>query len=81
MTCRELIEFLMDYLSGEVPPEERVLFDEHLSECPSCRAYIKSYERTVKMGKAAFDRPEEDVPPEVPEELVRAILASRQKGS
>jgi anti-sigma factor RsiW len=79
MTCREFIGFLMDYLSGAVSEQERATFDAHLSVCPACRAYLKTYEETVKMGKAAYAAPEEKVPAEVPEELVQAILASRKQ--
>ncbi|MCC6361642.1 MAG: zf-HC2 domain-containing protein, partial [Phycisphaerales bacterium] len=30
MTCKELAEFLMDYLDGELPAETRAVFDRHL---------------------------------------------------
>jgi anti-sigma factor RsiW len=79
MTCREFIGFLMDYLSGAISEQERTTFDAHLSVCPACLSYLKTYEETVKMGKAAFAAPEEKVPPEVPDELVQAILAARKR--
>ena len=31
MTCRDVVEFLMDYLSAELPPDDRALFDAHLA--------------------------------------------------
>ena len=76
MTCRETLEFLMNYLSGELPPEQRRIFDEHLAECPACVNYLRTYEETVKLGKAAF-RESDELPCGMPEELVKAILASR----
>ena len=79
MTCRELSEFLMEYVSGELPPDQRQAFAEHLEACPECVTYLKSYEDTVKLGKAAFRSPNERVPDEVPEELVQAVLAARRK--
>jgi anti-sigma factor RsiW len=79
MTCREVTEFLTDYLSGELPSDQRAVFDEHLRECPQCVAYVKSYRETVKLGTAAFSNPDDRVPDEVPEELVQAILAARRK--
>lgn len=79
MTCREFAEFLIDYTSGEVSEQERFAFDAHLAVCPDCVAYIKTYLQTVKMGKAAFAPSSEPVPEEVPEALVRAILASRKR--
>ncbi len=79
MNCREVVEFLMEYLSGELPPDQRQAFDDHLKACPDCVTYLKGYEDTVKLGKAAFRSPNERVPDEVPEELVQAILAARRK--
>ncbi len=76
MTCREVVEFLAEYLSAELPLDQRRAFDEHLKACPECRAYLQSYAAAVKLGKAASGQPEP-----VPEELVRAVLAARRKGS
>jgi anti-sigma factor RsiW len=80
MTCRELIAFLMAYLDGELPAASRVRFDEHLAVCPACVAYLKTYRQTIALGKEAFRDPGA-VPDEVPEDLVRAILASRPERS
>jgi hypothetical protein len=41
--------------------------------------YLESYKATIEMGKAAFCEPEGQPPPEVPEELISAILAARRK--
>jgi anti-sigma factor RsiW len=74
MTCREVSEFLADYLSEELAQPSRRSFEEHLAECPDCRAYLASYKATVELGKAAFA---EDENAAVPEQLVRAILRAR----
>ncbi len=79
MTCRELAEFLPQYLSGELVTEQRKLFEDHLDECQDCGAYMKGYEEAVKLGKAAFAHLDEPIPAEVPEELVQAVLAARIK--
>ena len=76
MTCRELIEFLHDYLSGELPEAERVEFERHLGLCVACRNYLQTYEQTIRLGKAACAGPH---PPPMPEELVAAILAARAR--
>ena len=78
MTCRELIDFLMDYLEGELSEAQRQAFEHHLSRCPDCVAYLAAYKDTIQLGKQAFAEQDGDVPEEVPEELVRAILASRR---
>jgi anti-sigma factor RsiW len=79
MTCREFIDFLMEYFSGELSVSERAEFERHLAECLDCSAYLKSYEETIKLGKAAFADPDAPVPQDVPEELVQAILAGRRR--
>jgi len=79
MTCRELTEFLMAYVEGSLPAEERAIFDRHLSICPPCVTYVASYEATLNLERAAFAGPDEAVGEDVPETLVRAILASRGK--
>ena len=77
MTCREFADFIMDYQSGELSSELRARFDHHLDLCDNCRNYLTSYEETVKLGKTAFDDEHAELPADVPDELVRAILAAR----
>jgi anti-sigma factor RsiW len=77
LTCREFADFIMDYLSGDLTSDTRRQFDAHLSECSNCQKYLISYEETVRLGKRAFDNEDAAVPAEVPEELVKAILATR----
>jgi anti-sigma factor RsiW len=80
VTCRELVEFLAEYLSGELTATERAVFQTHLAECPACVAYLDAYQKTIQLGKEAYANPEEQVPDEVPEQLVRAILAAGARG-
>jgi len=79
LTCRDLIDFLRAYLDGELPPELRQRFEDHVDACPPCLHYLDSYRETVSLCAEAFDAcvPDCAVPDEVPEELVRAVLASR----
>ena len=78
MTCREFADFIIDYLSDELAPDVRTSFVRHLSRCPSCRAYLAQYEATVAAGKAVWAEPDAEVPADVPEDLVQAILDSRR---
>jgi anti-sigma factor RsiW len=77
MTCKEVLDFLMAYLDGELTAEQRAEFDHHLSICSACRNYLASYQATLKLERTVDPA---DAPP-VPEHLVRAILAARQKPS
>lgn len=77
MTCREFIEFLMDYSDGLLPDAQRAEFDAHLAECPWCVNYLRTYQETVRLGKSALASTNAPVPEEVPDDLVKAILAAR----
>ncbi len=81
MTCRELAEFLMAYVEGELPAAQREEFDRHNADCPPCEAYMTTYRQTITLGKSICQDPEGPVPEDVPEELVRAILAARKKAN
>jgi len=76
MTCKELIEqFLMDYLARALPPGVEAAFDLHLSQCPSCVSYLRSYQETVRLGRELGSLDEAEQP--APEALVQAVLAVR----
>ena len=77
MTCRELADFIADYFSGALPSATRASFEHHLKICPNCVAYLSNYRDTIALGRGAFADDEADVPENVPDRLVQAILASR----
>jgi anti-sigma factor RsiW len=79
VNCREFIDFLCAYLDRELSPEEMVRFDGHLSACPSCVAYMKTYEETIRLARRLECERDGRLPDDVPEDLVKAILASRKK--
>ena len=81
MTCRDIIEFLTDYVEGTVTVEERTVFEAHLAVCPPCVTYLKSYQVTVQLGRSALSESDESDPSPMPEELVAAILAARKGGA
>jgi anti-sigma factor RsiW len=77
ITCRELIDFLLDYLDGELADGVRRVFEAHLAECPPCRDYLASYRVTIRL--AADCAAHEGDAEEMPEDLVRAVLAARPR--
>jgi anti-sigma factor RsiW len=78
VTCRELADFIADYLSDALPGDARAQFERHLGACPNCGVYLDGYRETIKLGRCAFEDPDAPVPDTVPEELVKAILAARR---
>lgn len=79
MTCKELVEFLMDYLDGQLSESERDCFQEHLGKCPDCVAYLATYQQAIQLGKDTWAADDDSIPADIPEELVRAILAARRR--
>lgn len=79
LTCRDVVEFLMDYQAHDLDPAQRHAFEAHVAVCDECVAYIRSYEQTVRLGKAAFERLEEPADEQLPKELIQAILAARRR--
>ena len=77
MTCREFVEFLMEYLDGTLDPRVRQAVDRHLAVCPSCVAYLKSYAETSRLSVEALSSRGDSILPPVPDGLVKAILAAR----
>lgn len=80
INCQECIEFLMAYLDGDLPAEQRARFDEHLRLCPPCVEYVESYKQAVALARAAHGPASEPVKPTpVPDRLLTAILSSMGK--
>jgi anti-sigma factor RsiW len=70
--CRDLVELLIDFVSGELPPEYRDQVEQHLRVCPPCVAYLASYQTTIRLTRQL---PCEPPPPEVAERLQAALAA------
>ena len=78
MTCEELEQFIVDYVDQSLPRNERALFELHLQVCLPCQAYIKNYKQTIAVSQAAFDESQSSCD-DMPEDLVQAILESRNR--
>lgn len=75
LTCKALIDFLDDYVDGNLAPDARAEFDAHLAHCPQCVDYLKTYRETMTLPRRACDETADAArPAEMPEELVRAVL-------
>jgi len=79
LTCRQFNDFVMDYLSSELPGETRAHFDRHLKDCPNCVRYLETYRTTIVIGRIAFDSLESEAPADVPEDLIQAILSAQRQ--
>ena len=78
MKCKELADFLMDYVSGELPVESRTHFEFHISKCKNCHQYLVQYEVTIRAGRIACDEMSDEIGA-IPDDLVKAVMAARTK--
>jgi hypothetical protein len=75
ISCSQLVDYCMDYLSGSLPKEDRESFDGHLSYCPECVKFFETYKRTPEVSREALSL-------EMPERVrgeVRSFLRDRYK--
>ena len=70
MTCRQLAELLIDFVSGELPPEQREVLERHLRLCPPCVTYVETYKMTMHLTRKL---PCRELPPDVAERLLAAL--------
>ena len=73
LTCKDVIDFLGDYLDGGLTDDSCEEFERHLAECPDCSAYPGTYKLTIELSKGASDRPAEEA---FDPRLIEAVLAA-----
>lgn len=64
---RVILEYLVEYEDGSMPEAVRQDFEAHLSHCPPCVVFLKSYRatgRTLRMLK----------PRDIPKNLADAVV-------
>lgn len=71
MTCRELVELLIDFVGDELPAERRRIVEEHLGCCAPCHVYVQTYRATIKLTRRL---PRTAPPPPQLLERLRAAL-------
>ena len=76
MNCRELSQFLMEYVGDALERDVHENFESHIKACPNCHTYLVQYRETIRAGQLACN--DEDCS-EVPEDLVQAVLAALSK--
>ncbi len=74
LTCKELIDFLDDYVAGAQTAQARAAFEAHLSICPECVDYLAQYRAAPRLARAALDGGAHAAP----EDLIQAILKTRR---
>ncbi len=76
--CQQWVEMVTDYLEGALPRALHEAADRHLADCPHCREYLEQMRRTIAVAGHLGN---EDVPDEVVDVLVRALVDYRRGGA
>lgn len=71
MTCRELTELLMDYVAGELPPEQHGQVQDHLGQCTCCMSLVETYHLTIHICRKL---PRPGLSPDCEERLRAALI-------
>ena len=76
MTCQQLTELITEYLEGRMSFWRRLQFQVHLGLCKACRVYLRQMKATIQtLGRL----PEEVVPPEMREVLLKHLAGMKPK--
>jgi anti-sigma factor RsiW len=78
ITCEELIEFIGDYFDRSLSDGQSIDFDRHLAICEACRAYLATYEMSMRAAQTVMQR-SDGRQDEAPEDLIRAVLEFRRR--
>ena len=76
MTCRELVEQLLEFVAEELTPEDRQRFREHLCSCPPCGVLVETYQITIRLSRQL---PRHPLPPRLQERLREALRQCGQE--
>lgn len=77
MTCKEIVELLLDYLEGDLPKEYRDLICQHIRLCGPCLHYLETYQLTVQVSRRL---PPVPMPQELLERIRAAVNEAEAKG-
>ena len=50
LVCREVVELVTDYLGDRLTARDRRRFEEHLTGCPPCTAYLAQVKTTIELA-------------------------------
>ena len=56
ITCKKATSLIADYLSEKLDPEIALAFEEHLSICPDCVAFLNTYKQTIQAIQSFYKK-------------------------
>ncbi|MBN1209043.1 MAG: zf-HC2 domain-containing protein [Myxococcaceae bacterium] len=77
-TCKDSINLLMDYLDGEMTPEDAQHLKEHLQGCAPCVDFLRTYRATPGLCKRALAK---SMPQELSSKLTEFLRSKIKSAS
>ena len=66
--CKECVELLGEYIEGTLSAEQSKALEDHLSTCPPCITFVRTYRATRRLCRAALAA-------EMPRELMSSLTS------
>jgi anti-sigma factor RsiW len=76
LTCEQVTELIIDYLSGELEPTTRQTFEAHLRGCKDCAAFLQTYRETIRATQSLRY---EDIPHEMQSRVQQFLQEKMQR--
>lgn len=74
LTCQQVTDTIIDYLNDDMQSETKRRFDNHLQGCADCRAFLATYNSTVRATRSlSYDAIPEEMRTRVRQFLLRTI--------
>jgi hypothetical protein len=51
------VKLIGDYLAGRLRRRAAAAFEHHLSQCPDCEAFLKTYKKTIELTTSFLRTP------------------------
>jgi anti-sigma factor RsiW len=64
--CKDCVDLLGEYIEGTLPPDRAKALEDHLSLCPPCITFVRTYKATRKLCRDALMR-------DMPRELMNSL--------
>jgi anti-sigma factor RsiW len=64
--CKDCVDLLGEYIEGTLSPERAKALEDHLSLCPPCITFVRTYRATRRLCRHALAA-------EMPQELVSSL--------
>jgi anti-sigma factor RsiW len=64
--CQDCVDLLGEYVEGSLPPDRAKALEDHLSLCPPCITFVRTYRATRKLCRHALAK-------DMPQELMSSL--------